>query len=147
MHGNDETEFAASHAFQLSFEALCVATEHLDHLRVLDAVEQLDSLAVVHHTGNRSVQRLRAQGCPNASAQSELWCRSLEANRVERNIICFRAGFLVFGTGGRGEVTALLSQDLGVSDKVGPFDGVQLLEVFQERDAGVLVFFSDDLSE
>ena len=45
-----DLELATSHAFQLTLKLVRVATEHLNNLRVLDAIEELDGAAVVHES-------------------------------------------------------------------------------------------------
>jgi hypothetical protein len=67
---------------------------------------------------------------------------------VEYSVVSFGAAFLVVGEGiDAVEHGRLISEDLGVLDEVLPLNGVQLLEVFEERDASVLIRFTDNLSE
>ena len=41
----------------------------------------------------------------------------------------------------------LLRKNLGILDEVVPFDGVKLLEVFEERNTGVLVLLANDFTK
>jgi len=83
LHGHTDAELAAGHAFQLTLQLLGVATKHLDNLGVLNAVKQLDGTAVVHKTGDRSVEGLRTKRSPNSGAQSVFGGGRLETDAVE----------------------------------------------------------------
>ena len=91
LHRNYEFKFSVAHAFQFLLEALGVTTEQLHNFRVLDTVQQLDGLVVVHKATHRSVQRLCTQRRPNSRTQCVFWRSRLETNAIERQIICLAA--------------------------------------------------------
>ncbi|KAJ2975809.1 hypothetical protein NUW54_g11669 [Trametes sanguinea] len=123
LHRDDELELATRHALELTFELVRVTAEELNDLGVLDAIEELDRLGVIHHTRDCAVQRLRAQGSPDTRAEGELGCRRLEADAVERQVV--RLGLALLVEGARSV----------------------LLEVLKERDARVLVLLANDLTQ
>lgn len=140
LHRDDEAELATRHPLELALESLGVAAEELDDLGVLDAVEELDGLGVVHESGDGTVERLSAQRRPDPRPERVLGGGRLESDGVERDVVGLLVALLV-------QVGRFLGENLGVADKVVPLDGVELLEVLEEGDAGVLVLLADDLSE
>jgi len=148
LHRNDKLELAPCHSLELPLQFISVATELLYDLGVLDAVKQFDSLGVIHHAGNRPVQGLSAKRGPDTCSKGKFGCGALETDKVERQIVDLGLTFLVVGEGvDTVEHGGLFREDLGILDEILPLDRVQLLEVFQERNTGVLIFFTNDLSE
>jgi len=148
LHRDDELELAPGHALELTFELVRISTKELNNLRVLDAVEELNGLRVVHHTGNSPVEGLGTEGCPNTCSKGELRGSALETQEVEWKLIGLRLTLLVIGKGiDAVEHGRLLSKDHRVLDKVLPFDGVQLLEILQEGEADVLVLLTNDFTK
>ncbi len=132
LHRHDEFELATGHAFELALQLVRVSAEHLHDLGVLDTVEKLDCLGVVHHAGHRAIESLCTKRGPDTRAQREFGCSALETDEVERQIINLRLALLVV----RERVHTVehgrfFSEDLGVLDEVLPFDRVKLFEVFQ----------------
>jgi len=148
LHRNDKLELAPRHPLELPLQFISVPTELLYDLGVLDAVKQFDSLGIVHHAGNCPIQGLSAERCPDTCSEGEFGCSTLETDKVERQIVDLGLTFLVVSEGvDTVEHGGLFREDLGILDEILPLDRVQLLEVFQERNAGVLIFFANDLSE
>ena len=147
LHRNNKLEFPPRHPLEFPLQLIGVAAKELHDLGILDMVKQFDSLGVVHHAGNRPVQGLSAEQGPDTCSEGEFRCSALEANKIEWEIIDFGI-FLIVGKGiDTVEHGGLFREDLGILDKVLPFDRVELLEVLEERNAGVLILFTDDLSE
>ena len=148
LHRDDELELAAGHALQLPLELIGVPAEELDDLGVLDAVQELDRLRIVHHARDRAVKRLRTKRSPDTRAERELRCGGLEPDAVERQVVRLGLALLVHAEGVRAVVhLRLLGQDLGVLHEVVPFHGVQLLEVLEQRHTRVLVLLANDFPE
>ena len=72
LHRNNNLELASGHALELALKLICVATEHLDDLGVLNAVKKLDGTAVVHESRDGTVKSLETKRCPDTSAQGVL---------------------------------------------------------------------------
>jgi len=140
LHRNEESELAASHAFEFAFESFGVSSKELDDFGVLDTVHQLDRLRVVHESRDGTVESLSAKGSPDSGTKSVFGSGRLESDSVERNVVGLLVGLFV-------EICRFLSQDLGVANEVVPFDRVKLLEVFEESDPSVLIFFADNLTK
>ena len=141
-----------AHTFQFLLEALRVATKQLYNFGVLDTVQQLYGLVVVHKATHRSIQRLCTQRRPNSRTQRVLWRSRLETNAIERQIISLatleiRLFVLEAKRSIACKVARLFSQNLGVLDKVVPFDRVQLLQVLEQRNTRILVLFTDNLTQ
>ena len=148
LHRNDKLEFAPCHPLELPLQFISVATEQLYDLGVLDAVKQLDGLGIIHHAGNCPVQGLSAKRCPDTCSEGEFGCGALETDEIEREIVDLGLTFLVVGKGvDTIEHGRLFHEDLGILDEILPLDRMQLFEVFQERNTGVLIFFTDNFSE
>ena len=72
----------------------------------------------------------------------------LETDGIEGKVIGIGLASLISGKGvGTVELGRLLSEDLGVLDEFLPLKRVQVLEVFQKRNASVLILLTNDLSE
>lgn len=140
LHRDEEPELAAGHAFEFALEAFRVAAKELNDLGVLDSVHELDRFRVVHESGHGAVEGLSSERSPDSGSEGVLGRGRFEPDRVERNIVRLLVRLLV-------EVGRLFGEDLRVADKVVPFDRVELLEVLEEGDAGVLIFFANDLAK
>ena len=149
LHRDGKLELPARHTLELALKAVRVASEALHNLRVLDAVEELDGLGVVHHAGNGTVQRLCTQGSPDTGTESVLGRSRLETDAVEGKVVhALVARFLVHALRAiERHGLRLLREDLGVLDEVVPLDRVQLLQVLKQGDTGVLVLLLDDLAK
>ena len=148
LHRNDKLEFAPRHPLELPLQFISVPTELLYDLGVLDAVKQFDSLGVIHHAGNCPVQGLSAERGPDTCSEGEFGHGTLETDEIEWKIVDLGLTFLVVGKGvDTIEHGRLFHEDLGILDKILPLDRMQLFEVFQERNTGVLIFFTDNFSE
>lgn len=120
----------------------------LHDLGVFDTVEKLDCLRVIHHAGNRAIKSLGTQRGPNSCTKSELGGGALETYAIEWQIVHLGLTFLVSSEGTETiKDGGLLCEDLCIFHKVLPFDRVKLLEVFQKRDACVLILLANNLSK
>ena len=148
LHRDTELELAPRHALQLALELVRVAAEHLHHLRILDAVEELDGAAVVHEAGDGAVEGLEPERRPDARAQGVFGGRRLEADAVEGQVVDLALGrVLVVLLRVAVELRGLVGEDLGVLNEAVPLVRVQLLEVLQQRHARVRFVFADDLPQ
>ena len=84
LHGDNKLEFLSRHVLQLPFKPVSIATKQLHNFQILDTVEKLDSLRIIHHAGNGPVESLSLTRCPNASLKGEFRCGALETDEVEQ---------------------------------------------------------------
>lgn len=151
LHRDDKLELSAGHPLELSLQLVRVAAKELNDFRVLDTVQELDRLRVVHETRDRTVEGLCTQRRPDTGSQGVFGRGRLETDGVEGNVVrLFRIALFIRATT-EGvlprEHGRFLGQNLGVLDKVLPLDGVKLLEVFQQGNTRVLILLSDNLPE
>jgi hypothetical protein len=149
LHRNDKLELSSSHSIKFSLELISVAAKELNDLGVLDSVEKLDSLGVVHETRNSSVESLSTERSPNTGSKRVLGSGRLETDSIEGNIIGLLRSvlFVCAEWVAAVEHVGLFRKDLGVFDEIVPFNRMKLLEIFEKSDSGVLVFLSNDFSE
>lgn len=136
LHRDDELELPPRHTLQLSFQFVRITTKVVNDSRVLDTIEELDSLGVVHHTGDGPVECLgmkEAQICLRRVNSGAALLKPMKS-KVRRPTLPFSSL-----AKGLTQLNMAVFTARGVLDEVLPFDGVELFEVFQERDASVLV--------
>jgi hypothetical protein len=148
LHGNNNLELAASHTLQFTFEFVGVTTEHLNNLRVLDTVEELDGTAVVHETRDSAVQGLETKRRPDTSTKGVLGCGRLETNTVEGKIVDLALGGVLLVLVCLAVILrGFIGQNLGILDKAVPLVRVQLLEILQECNTRVRLILANDFTE
>ena len=135
LHGHDDLELAACHTFQLTLEFVRVTTKHLYDFRILNAIEEFDSAAVIHETRDRAVECLGTKRSPDTCTKSVLRSGRLETNAVERQVINFALDGVLLILLIASVLRGLICQDLGILDKAIPFVRVKLLEILKHSDA------------
>lgn len=79
---------------ELALQLVRVSTEHLYDLGILDTVEKLDCLEVVHHTGNRVVVCLCVKRGRDTRAQCDRFgCSALDTDEETRGSSAFDWSF------------------------------------------------------
>ena len=129
LHRDTDLVLPASHPLEFPLQLVGVSTEHLDNLGILNTVEKLNGTAVVHESGDGTVQGLRPKRRPDTCAEGVLWLRRLESDTVEGQIVGLGLRGILFVLLGvfAGESRRLISQNLGILDEAVPLVRVQLL--------------------